>query len=107
MQIAEHDPGVRSACMVLKDLSADEEMRLQAEMREKAWRDEIDRFEGAMKKGREEGIGIGREQGIGIGREQGIDIGKKSVAKNLLRMNIPIERIIEATGLTHEELSSL
>ncbi len=91
MQIAEHDPGVRSACMVLKDLSADEEMRLQAEMREKAWRDEMDRLDGAMEKG----------------REQGIDIGKKSVAKNLLRMNIPIERIIEATGLTHEELSSL
>ena len=95
MQIAEHDPGVRSACMVLKDLSADEEMRLQAEMREKAWRDEMDRLDGA------------REQGIGIGREQGIDIGKKSVAKNLLRMNIPIDRIIEATGLTHEEISSL
>ncbi len=87
MQIAEHDPGVRSACMVLKDLSADEEMRLQAEMREKAWRDEMDRLDGA--------------------REQGIGIGKKSVAKNLLRMNIPIERIIEATGLTHEEISSL
>ena len=87
MQIAEHDPGVRSACMVLKDLSADEEMRLQAEMREKAWRDEMDRLDGA--------------------REKGIDIGKKSVAKNLLRMNIPIERIIEATGLTHEEISSL
>ena len=80
MQIAEHDPGVRSACMVLKDLSADEEMRLQAEMREKAWRDEMDRLDGAREKGREEG----REQCIGIGREQGIDIGKKKCRKKSL-----------------------
>ena len=91
MQLAEHDPGVRSACMVLKDLSADEETRLQAEMREKAWRDEMDRLEGA----------------IGLGREQGIGLGKKEVARNLLRMNLPLDQISEATGLTREEISSL
>ena len=66
MQAAEQNASVRAACMVLKDLSADEKPRLEAEMREKAWRDEMDRLDGATEKG----IGIGREQGIGIGREQ-------------------------------------
>ena len=103
MQVAEHDSGVHSACMVLKELSADEKTRLQAEMREKAWRDEVDRLEGAMEKG----VRIGKEQGIGIGREQGIGIGKKDVARNLLRMNLPLDQISKATGLTREELSSL
>ena len=54
MQVAEHDAGVRSACMVLKDLSADEQTRLAAEMREKAWRDEMDRLDGAKATGRTE-----------------------------------------------------
>ena len=54
MQLAEHDAGVRSACMVLKDLSADEQTRLEAEAREKAWRDEMDRLDGAIAKGRKE-----------------------------------------------------
>ena len=99
MQLAEHDSGVHSACMVLKELSADEETCLQAEMREKAWRDEVDRLEGAMEKGVRKGIGIGREQGIGIG--------KKDVARNLLRMNLPLDQISKATGLTRKELSSL
>ena len=66
MQAAEQNANVRAACMVLKDLSGDEKIRLEAEMREKAWRDEMDRLDGATEKG----IGIGREQGIGIGREQ-------------------------------------
>ena len=44
---------------------------------------------------------------IDIGREQGISIGKKEVARNLLRMNLPIDQISKATGLSHEEISSL
>ena len=58
MQAATQNTNVQAACMVLKDLSADEKTRLEAEMREKAWRDEMDRLDGATEKG----IGIGREQ---------------------------------------------
>ena len=119
MQYAAQDAGVKEACDILKHLSADERMRLDAENRMKAWRDEMDRLDGAREEGigigrkqgidigREQGIGIGREQGIGIGREQGIDIGKKDVARNLLQMNIPLDQIILATGLTRDEISSL
>ena len=95
MQYAAQDAGVKEACDILKHLSADERMRLDAENRMKAWRDEMDRLDGA------------REEGIGIGREQGIDIGKKDVARNLLQMNIPLDQIILATGLTRDEISSL
>ena len=95
MQYAAQDAGVKEACDILKHLSADERMRLDAENRMKAWRDEMDRLDGA------------REEGIGIGRKQGIDIGKKDVARNLLQMNIPLDQIILATGLTRDEISSL
>ncbi len=71
MKIAEYDPGVRSDCMVLKALSADEQTRLEAEIREKAWRDEMDRLDGA------------KAQGISIGREQGIQERDQQIVKNM------------------------
>ena len=52
MQLAEMDSGVHDACAILKELSADEKARLEAQMREKAWRDEMDRLDGAIAKGR-------------------------------------------------------
>ena len=88
MQLAEHDAGVRSACMVLKDLSADEQTRLAAEMREKAWRDEMDRLEGAVKKG------------IGIGELNN----RKKTAIVLLEAGTPEDVIRKATGFTVAEI---
>ncbi|MBR3663408.1 MAG: hypothetical protein IKN64_01990 [Desulfovibrio sp.] len=64
MQVAEHDAGVRSACMVLKDLSADEQTRLAAEMREKAWRDEMDRLDGVIAKTNSEHVKNMYEDGL-------------------------------------------
>lgn len=46
---------MRDACVVLKELSADDQARLEAQMRKKAWRDEMDRLDGAIEKGRQEG----------------------------------------------------
>ena len=61
--------------------------------------------------GREQGERIGREQGERIGREEGERIGRKATskenAKKMLELNIPIEQIIEVTGLTREEIESL
>ena len=71
-----------------------------------AWRYESDRVsmlketeEKALAKGREEG----REEGIKEGRKEGII----NTAKNLITMNIPIENIAKATGLTQEEIAKL
>ena len=46
---------------------------------------------------------IAREQGI----EQGTNNEKKSIAKNLLDIGIPIKDIIKATGLSKKQISML
>ena len=44
-------------------------------------------------------------------REQGIEYGEKNrnceIAKNLVSLDIPIDKIIEATGLSEEEINKL
>ena len=52
---------------------------------------------------REEGIEKGIEQGI----EQGASNEKKSIAKNLLNIGIPIKDVIKATGLSRKQIKSL
>ena len=49
----------------------------------------------------------GIEKGIEKGRKEGIKEGIINTAKNLITMNIPIENIAEATGLTKEEIAKL
>ncbi|MCR5813887.1 MAG: hypothetical protein K6G15_05300 [Desulfovibrio sp.] len=80
---AAQNSGVNDACLVLKTLSADEQMRLEAENRQKAWRDEEDRLEGVREDERE------------------------IIARNLLKMNMSLDQIASATGLTREQVSSL
>ena len=60
-----------------------------------------------LEKGIEKGIEIGRQQG----REQGIQQGKKEeqlrLAKNLLSLDVPLETIAKATGLTIDQINAL
>ena len=44
MQFAPQNPNLNKGCEILNDLSQDEEMRLQAEYREKALRDDNGSF---------------------------------------------------------------
>lgn len=48
---------------------------------------------------------IGSAEARGI--EKGIEKGKLEIAKNLLKMNIPIDQIVLATGLTEEEINKI
>ena len=41
------------------------------------------------------------------GREEGIKKRSREIAVNLLRINLPIQTICEATGLTEEEVAGL
>lgn len=52
---------------------------------------------------KEEGI----SQGISQGYTSGINDGIKQTAKNLLSMNMPIEDISKATGLSIEEIKKI
>ncbi|MCL2079974.1 MAG: Rpn family recombination-promoting nuclease/putative transposase [Oscillospiraceae bacterium] len=81
--IAERNPQIRKAVGVLKELSADERTRMLFDEREKARRDVASRMAGARRDGH-------------------ID-----VAKNLVKMGMTIDSIIQATGLSKEEIKSL
>jgi len=81
--IAQRDPLIKKAVMKLMELSADEKTRLLYEVREKERMDNADRMDWALK-----------QQVIAI-------------AKKMLKMNLPIEQIIEATGLTKKEIENL
>jgi len=81
--LATRSPQMKKAVGVLKELSADEATRMRYENREKARRDEESRIADAEKKT------------------------KVEIAKNLLRIGIPIDRIIEATGLKLTEIETL
>ena len=81
--IAEKSPQMKKAVGVLMELSADERNRMLFEEREKARRDIASMMGGAERKGR------------------------TYVARNLLKMDMPIDKIIEVTGLTRTEIEAL
>ena len=66
-------------------------------------RDTYNQLEYAKKKGREEGL----QAGIEKGREEGVEKRSREIAVNLLRINLPIQTICEATGLSAEEITKL
>ena len=85
--LAQRNPQMKKAVGVLKELSADERTRMLYEEREIARRDMVSLMGGAERKGRE---------------EQRIEI-----AKNLIGMNIPLDQIAAATGLTITDIEGL
>ena len=102
-KLAEGNPMIAKANNVMDIFYLNEKERAAYQA---AWRYESDRVsmlketeEKALAKGREEG----REEGIKEGRKEGII----NTAKNLITMNIPIENIAKATGLTQEEIAKL
>lgn len=58
-------------------------------------------------KGRAEGKAEGIAEGIAEGKAEGRAEGMLEVAKNLLSMDIPILQIMQATGLTQEQIQGL
>ncbi|MCL2748094.1 MAG: Rpn family recombination-promoting nuclease/putative transposase [Oscillospiraceae bacterium] len=80
--IAERNPQVAKAVVRLRELSADERTRDTYERREKARRDHAAQTRWAVKQ---------REFAI---------------AKNMMRIGLPIEKIVEVTDLTSEEIES-
>ncbi|WP_213975562.1 hypothetical protein [Tepidanaerobacter acetatoxydans] len=53
--------------------------------------------------GKEYGIIKGMERGIEVGAKQG----KLEVAKRLINMELPIEQIVDATGLPKKEIEKM
>ena len=125
--LARENPEIEKAYDALQDLSNDEAMRHEAQQREMYLQNELaineENYERGMQEGKEQGIkeGMekGKEQGIKEGKEQGIkegmekgkEQGKKEekigIAKNLLSINLPLEQIAVATGLSVDEIKSI
>ena len=97
--LAAGSPQLKKPVGVLMELSDDERARLIAEAYEKARRDEASRINWAREEGRREGREEARQEGR---REQVIEIARK-----LIKLNVPIDEIVEATGLTLKEIEEL
>ena len=84
-------------------LTGDAELKRLAEVRL------MSQLEGASarKVAREEGLAEGRVEGRTKGMEEGKKIEKIEIAKRLIQLNIPMEKIKNATGLTEEEIKKL
>lgn len=81
-------PPVAEAWKHLQELSADEETRRLAEVRERALKDEIAQISAAERRGmaigEERGIAIGEERGIAIGEERGATKVKQELLQSLI-----------------------
>lgn len=53
---------------------------------------------------KDDGIKAGLEQGIARGRDEGIKEEKARVAKSLKALGVPVDTIMQATGLDKEEI---
>ena len=89
--VAQRNPQVGRAAVKLRALSADERARDMLERREKGERDFAMFVDDAERRGLAKGLTEGR-----------VD-----VARNLLNMNLPLEQISAATGLSRDEIEQL
>lgn len=86
-KIMEDNKEIKEAMDELEKISKDEELRIVAELREKAIRDE--------------------KNGLRHAREEGKIEGKIDVAKKMIEKGIEIDTICELTGLEREEILKL
>jgi len=107
MAAVAHEP-VKQAMNRIRQLSADEEARRLAFVRERALHDEVSLLNDARREGREEGRAEGREEGREAGREEGHEAGREAVARNLIAMQLLTDaQIATASGLTEAQVQAL
>ena len=110
---------IKKAVKSYNELTGDEEVKRLAEVRLMAQLEEKAALASArakgeakgMKEGLEKGIEQGMQKGIEKGIQEGIKNGKRrqqeNVARKLLEMKMPIEKIIEITELSKEEIEKI
>jgi predicted transposase/invertase (TIGR01784 family) len=101
--VAAQNTEIRKAVNMLFELSADDKVRAEYEMRLKA---RLDR-NSFLHEAREEGMEKGLEKGMKKGREEGRQKEKEEIARNLKALGIPIEKIAQGTGLTEQQIKEL
>ncbi|BBE11110.1 hypothetical protein HH1059_17530 [Halorhodospira halochloris] len=102
-----HEPVKRAMCRI-RELSADEEARRLAFVRERALRDEVSQLNEARQEGRQEGLQEGQKRGRQEGIKEGRQKANSETARNLIKTNaLSDEQIAQATGLTQGEVAQL
>ncbi|MCC0567357.1 Rpn family recombination-promoting nuclease/putative transposase [Brevibacillus borstelensis] len=100
--IAMKDPVMKKAIDQWEDLSRDEKTWIEYETRKKAIHDELSAArEAELRQQR------AREEGLAEGRTEGERQKATEVAKNLLAMDMTVEVVAKATGLSLEEIEKL
>ena len=104
-------PAMEQAISAYYSITASEEFREIERMREKARHDEAQALHNAeqkgIQKGMQEGMQKGIQKGIQEGIQQGISERNIEIAKNLVKLGMPLRQIATATGLTKEEVEKL
>ena len=103
----EKNKSVEKAKKILEEISSDERERYLAELRQKYIMDQNAIQEYGYCRGIEEGVEIGKRDGIEIGKNDGIQFEKIETAKKMLTKKMPIDVIIEITGLSKEEIEKV
>ena len=92
-------------------ITEEEEQKMIARSRKKyewdrvAWmKVEMDE---AREEGRAEGLAEARAEGISIGEKRGRSVRNMEIAQNLMRLGLPLDQIITATGIAREEAEHL
>lgn len=92
----------------VSNLSKEDRIKYDAALRH--YRDTLNAMQGAEAKGHakglEEGLAKGLEEGLAKGREEG-EKQRKGIAKKLMSLGCSYKMVMEATGLSEEELRSL
>jgi predicted transposase/invertase (TIGR01784 family) len=111
MSVAQTNPAINEAWGTIKVLSGDERNRALAAAREKSRMDLDSYIDDARYEGRQEGLQEGRQEGLQEGRQEGLQEGRQAgvigVARNLLRKKMTHEDVVDATGLSLEEVKRL
>ena len=102
-EISKGDKNMSDVYKKLDELSEDKYLSLLYDREEKREYEYKCMMEDAKEEAKEEGMSQGIERGI----EQGISSEKEKIAKNLLSMNMSIEDISKATGLSIDEIKNL
>ena len=104
-------PAMEQAISAYYSITASEEFREIERMREKARHDEAQALYNAEQKGIQKGMQEGMQKGIQKGIQEGIQKGISErnieIAKNLVKLGMPLQQIATATGLTKEEVEKL
>ena len=107
--IAERNPEIRKAVDSLYEMSGDEKVRHEYEMRQKAWRDRQSQNEGyyqeGIQKGRMEGMLEGKLEGMLEGKLEGREEALFETARKMKAMGMPVDQIKALTGLSEESIS--